>query len=847
MNKEKTQNIKVIARFRPLISLELELGEAKINWFSMPNEKTITVNKDSVPENFAFDGVFSVNTEQSEIFESLGRPIVEDVLSGYNGTVLAYGQTGSGKTFTMMGSDIFDPSLRGLIPRAVSLIFDSLSTQPPEIECTIKCSMLEIYKENIQDLLVRGPKLKIKENKSKGIFIDGLSEIYVVCEEEILNAIAIGEKNRSIACTKMNQQSSRSHQIFMIEVGQKLPNGSFKRGVLNLVDLAGCEKVNQTGATGEKLEEAKKINLSLSALGNVIKALTSGADHIPYRDSKLTRLLQESLGGNYKTSLVVNCSPHPRNIEDSVNTLKFAQRAKTIKNSAKANVTLSVEAYIKTIADLKVQLQVAQLEVIKLQKGIKESYSEQGIPNNGSVQPADDYQILQLNGQISDLNLQLNELKEQSKFLEAEKIEFELNAKDLEHKLNQERLKKLQSDEKVQTLTQQLEILQIQLNEKQGSETRLSSENKKLESQLFYLAQVVKELSSKFSDQLSKLKNSQDLTLSDYFLKTAETFELNPEDSKSSFKKYFPESLKLADFLQAYQQFVIPNDLTLKERLLRSEIATCELSNMHWALFCKYQILRQQYSSLFSIFDLQKKTLSSFKSLVKSMQEMYTDMFAKVYRYSMSFVANSVTRMRRPVNNALPACFEGNAGPNKGFLRRASLFHMVSNGFNVGAEMLDPKQESLLIKNIENKLEVQTLLNNQLKITAKSLKEENLQINSLLESLKFNQTRFENNLIEKLNESLKELSNFFGNQGKSEEVENSKNFARATSLKFSAQEDIEHVDVVRKKEKNFTVAPQNIMMNMKSSLSKNFIKALPSPIAKKEGDSSPIFPDRRSL
>ena len=849
MIKEKTQNIKVIARFRPLISLELELGEAKINWFSMPNEKTISVNKDSVPENFTFDGVFSVDTQQTEIFESLGRPIVEDVLSGYNGTVLAYGQTGSGKTFTMMGSDIFDPSLRGLIPRAVSLIFDSLSIQSPDIECTIKCSMLEIYKENLQDLLVRGPKLKIKENKSKGLYVDGLSEIYVVCEEEILNAIAIGEKNRSIACTKMNQQSSRSHQIFMIEVGQKLPNGSFKRGVLNLVDLAGCEKVNQTGATGEKLEEAKKINLSLSALGNVIKALTSGADHIPYRDSKLTRLLQESLGGNYKTSLVVNCSPHPRNIEDSINTLKFAQRAKTIKNSAKANVTLSVEAYIKTIADLKVQLQVAQLEVIRLQKAIKENSYEQSTPSNSSVQPADDNQLLQLNGQISDLNSQLIEFKEQIKIMEAEKTEFDLNAKDLEHKLSQERLKKLQSDEKVQTLTQQLEILQIQLNEKQGSEARLSSENKKLESQLFYLAQVVKDLSLKFSDQLNKLRHNQDLTLSDYFLKAAENFDLNSNDSTISFKKYFPESLKMADFLQTYQQFVVPNELTLRERLLRSEIATCELSNMHWTLFCKYQILRQQYSSLFSIFDLQKKTLSSFKNLVKSMQEMYTDMFAKVYKYSMNAVVSSVTRMRRPVNNALPACFEGNSGPNKEFLRRASLFHMVSSGFNVGPEMLDPKQESLLIKNIENKLEVQNLLNNQLKITAKSLKEENFQINSLLESLSFNQNKFENHLIEKLSYSLKELSNFFSNRGKGEGevVENSKHFARATSLKLIPEEDMGPVESVRKKEKNFTVMPQNIMMNMKSSLSKNFIKALPSPIVKKEGDSSPIFPDRRSL
>lgn len=850
MNKEKTQNIKVIARFRPLINLELELGEANINWFKMPNENTICVNKDSTPENFTFDKVFSINTPQPEIFESLGKPIVEDVLEGYNGTVFAYGQTGSGKTFTMMGSDIFDPDMRGVIPRAVSLIFDRLSSQSSEIECTIKCSMLEIYKENLQDLLNRGPKLKIKENKLKGIYVDGLSEIYVVCEEEILNAIAIGEKNRSIACTKMNQQSSRSHQIFIIEVGQKLPNGSFKRGVLNLVDLAGSEKVNQTGATGEKLEEAKKINLSLSALGNVIKALTSAAEHIPYRDSKLTRLLQESLGGNYKTSLVVNCSPHPRNIEDSINTLKFAQRAKTIKNSAKANVTLSVEAYIKTIADLKHQLQVAQLEIVRLQSIPKDLGLNQSEPAKEIIlQPTDDYKIIQLSEQIDELNSQVSELTDQIKLLETEKLESSQQARDLEIKLNQERLKRIQSDEKVQTLSHQVEIMQLQIDEKNKSEARLYSENKKLESQLFYLAQVVKELSLKYSDQLNKLRNNQELTCSDYFLEFAETLDSQMKSPGLLFKKYFPESLKIAEFMSINQKSVFSEDLSMRERLLKSEIATCELSSMHWSLFCKYQVLRQQYSSLFSTFDMQKKILGLFKKLVQHMQEIYTGMFAKVYKYAMNTASNTISRLRRPVNNAVPSCFDGNSAPNKDFLRRASLFHMVSSGFDTVPEMFDPKQESLLIKNIENKLEVQTLMNNQLKITAKSLKEEKLQMSSLIESLNFSQNKFESHLTENLDMALKELFNFLNPTPKKqpETVHEYKNLARAATLKSDPNHELIETEKIRRREKNITIIPQDMMSKMKSSLSKTFIKALPSPIAKKQGDASPIFSDRRSL
>jgi hypothetical protein len=178
----------------------------------------------------------------------------------------------------------------------------------------------------------------------------------VVCCEELLEIIALGESVRTVAATKMNKTSSRSHQIVILEICQKFSNGSEKKGKLNLVDLAGSEKISRTGVTGTNLEEAKKINLSLSSLGNVIHALTLGAEHIPYRDSKLTRLLQESLGGNYKTTLIVACSPHPSNWEDTINTLKFAQRAKTIKNKAKINLRRSPAEYMRMINALKEEL-----------------------------------------------------------------------------------------------------------------------------------------------------------------------------------------------------------------------------------------------------------------------------------------------------------------------------------------------------------------------------------------------------------------------------------------------------------------------------------------------------------
>lgn len=205
--------------------------------------------------------------------------------------------------------------------------------------------------------------LKIKESPTRGIYVDGLSEECVTFAEELFEIIEDGNSNRRIASTQMNSESSRSHSLFILQVEQKLPNGSEKRGLLNLVDLAGSEKINKTKVEGENLEEAKKINWSLSALGNVINSLTSGKDHIPYRDSKLTRLLQESLGGNFKTTLMVACSPHPRNFEETISTLKFAVRAKTIKNKPKLNIKRSAAYYIKVIEGLKKDLQDKDLRI----------------------------------------------------------------------------------------------------------------------------------------------------------------------------------------------------------------------------------------------------------------------------------------------------------------------------------------------------------------------------------------------------------------------------------------------------------------------------------------------------
>ena len=303
--------------------------------------------------------MFDTTSRQTDVFDFSIRSTVDDILNGYNGTVFAYGQTGAGKSYTMMGADIDDEEQRGIIPRIVEQMFTNILRSPGNIEYTVRVSYMEIYMERIRDLLVpQNDNLPVHEEKSRGVYVKGLLEIYVSSVQEVFEVMRRGGAARATAATNMNQESSRSHSIFVITITQKnVETGSAKSGQLFLVDLAGSEKVGKTGASGQTLEEAKKINKSLSALGMVINSLTDGkSTHIPYRDSKLTRILQESLGGNSRTTLIINCSPSSYNDQETLSTLRFGVRAKAIKNKAKINAELSP-------SELKQLLKKAQSQV----------------------------------------------------------------------------------------------------------------------------------------------------------------------------------------------------------------------------------------------------------------------------------------------------------------------------------------------------------------------------------------------------------------------------------------------------------------------------------------------------
>lgn len=247
--------------------MEISLLNNNIGWITpeyqndniiIMKNRNYNITNDNVP-TFKFDKVFKETTPQIEIYENIGKEIVKDVMDGYNGTIFAYGQSGSGKTYTMYGSNIYDDDFKGVIPRIIYDIFNYVELADENISFQFKLSVVQIYKEVIYDLLTGEKHLQIKESPTRGIYVDGLSEVYLSSVDDFLNYAELAEKNRKVGETRLNQQSSRSHSIMILEVSQQLKKENLiKKGILNLVDLAGSEKVSKTGAVGETLEEAKK-------------------------------------------------------------------------------------------------------------------------------------------------------------------------------------------------------------------------------------------------------------------------------------------------------------------------------------------------------------------------------------------------------------------------------------------------------------------------------------------------------------------------------------------------------------------------------------------------------------
>uniref|UniRef100_A0A672RPF8 Kinesin-like protein n=1 Tax=Sinocyclocheilus grahami TaxID=75366 RepID=A0A672RPF8_SINGR len=369
---EKVIPVRVVMRCRPLVSKEINEGCQCCLTF-VPGEPQVIVGNDKA---FTYDYVFDPTTEQEEVFNTAVSPLLSGLFRGYNATVLAYGQTGSGKTFSMGGtytSEQENESTVGVIPRVIRRIFQEKS-KCADCEFLLVVSYLEIYNEEILDLLCTSkdkPIISIREDPKDGIKIVGLTEKEVFTAHEMVGCLELGNSARTVGSTAMNAASSRSHAIFTISLEQRRKGDKSDVMVskLHLVDLAGSERQKKTKAEGDRLKEGISINRGLLSLGNVISALgdeSKKGSFVPYRDSKLTRLLQDSLGGNSHTLMIACVSPADSNIEETINTLRYADRARKIKNKP----ILNVDPRAVEMKRLRQQVQELQVMLLHARGGV---------------------------------------------------------------------------------------------------------------------------------------------------------------------------------------------------------------------------------------------------------------------------------------------------------------------------------------------------------------------------------------------------------------------------------------------------------------------------------------------
>ncbi|XP_075789464.1 kinesin heavy chain isoform X2 [Pelodiscus sinensis] len=499
-------SIKVMCRFRPLNEAEILRGDKFIPKFK--GEETVVIGA----KPYVFDRVLPPNTTQEQVYNACAKQIVKDVLEGYNGTIFAYGQTSSGKTHTMEGK-LHDSQLMGIIPRIAHDIFDHIYSMDENLEFHIKVSYFEIYLDKIRDLLdVSKTNLAVHEDKNRVPYVKGCTERFVSSPEEVMDVIDEGKANRHVAVTNMNEHSSRSHSIFLINIKQENVETEKKlSGKLYLVDLAGSEKVSKTGAEGAVLDEAKNINKSLSALGNVISALAEGTKtHVPYRDSKMTRILQDSLGGNCRTTIVICCSPSVFNEAETKSTLMFGQRAKTIKNTVSVNLELTAEEWKKKYEkekdknkSLKNVIQHLEMELNRWRNGEAVPEEEQiSAKEQKNLEPCDNTPVIDnvapVVASISNEEKQKYDEEITSLYRQLDDKDDEINQQSqLAEKLKQQML---DQDELLASTRRDYEKIQEEL-------TRLQIENEAAKDEVKEVLQALEELAVNYDQKSQEVED----------------------------------------------------------------------------------------------------------------------------------------------------------------------------------------------------------------------------------------------------------------------------------------------------------------------------------------------------
>ena len=504
-----SENIKVAVRCRPLNEFERTENEEMVVEVS-ESAAEVLLSKPGTSESkmFTFDYAYGPGSSQREVYDQCAFSIVSSVIEGYNGTIFAYGQTGTGKTFTMEGKKTEED--KGIIPRAFDQVFASIGGGGGT-QFLVYLSIMELYNEDIFDLLIdkkSSEKLDLREKPKEGWHVKDLSTHDVRSASECLALLERGSQNRKTSATEMNKESSRSHCVITVVVESCRGESSVRRGKLNLVDLAGSERQKKTNAVGKQLEEAKKINLSLVSLGKVISALVQHSPHVPYRDSKLTKLLCDSLGGGTKTSMIANFGPAARNYEESLNTLRYAYQAKSITNKPRINEDPK-DAKLRDIQD----------EITKLREYLK----NQGISlNPGSVTSEARTQIAAERAKLEEQHS-----REVEKIFAMKQIS-EAERNDLLEQLCKDEAKRSQECEAYQKLLDKVssvqekiiageknreELVQVQmeLNRKREQKEHLAREKRRYEQEALDAEMEKGVLETKFKSQQEELKEKEEL------------------------------------------------------------------------------------------------------------------------------------------------------------------------------------------------------------------------------------------------------------------------------------------------------------------------------------------------
>ncbi|NXO99880.1 KIF15 protein, partial [Certhia brachydactyla] len=610
--------IKVFVRVRPPSDrAALADGDHGL-CLSVLSSNTIRLHSKPEPKIFTFDYVANMETTQESVFSSVAKNIVESCMNGYNGTIFAYGQTGSGKTFTMMGpsdSDNFTHSLRGVIPRSFEYLFFLIEREKEKAgsgkSFLCKCSFIEIYNEQIFDLLDSASAgLFLREHIKKGVFVDGAVEQVLSSAAEAYQVLTMGWRNRRVASTSMNRESSRSHAVFTITVESMEKTNevvNIRSSLLNLVDLAGSERQKDTHTEGLRLKEAGNINRSLSCLGQVITALVDVGNgkqrHVCYRDSKLTFLLRDSLGGNAKTCIIANVHPGSKCFGETLSTLNFAQRAKLIKNKAVVNEDTQGNVSQLQAEVKKLKEQLAQLTSVPSVCSISVSQDtvEKGKNNinymNNFLEAMlfwEKSEVYVLSKTLLEKVAQLEELcAKKEKFVQSNKMIVKFRE---DHIVRLERLHKeaggillpKEQDDLLNDLREEVQILREQMEQhpriaKYAMENHnLREENKKLRSLQSVKkaqeidAQTIAELEKAFLEASATEKSTGGHRL----YSTTMSVEGNSLASVERLKaRLLQTQAELATSKQEYEEF---KELTKKKQMeLESELQSLQKANQH--------------------------------------------------------------------------------------------------------------------------------------------------------------------------------------------------------------------------------------------------------------------------